>query len=176
MKYRKLLTFLPMLLLALASCTRDPKVRAQRYVEEGNKFFSKGQYKYASIMYRNAYKQDPRFGEAYYRLALTDLKLYAYGDAFRALLRAVELQPNNSDAKTKLGDLYLVSAMQDPKRAGQAIDSSADLAGKLLKQDPKSFDGHRLMGEIALMKKDLPGSLPEFQAANDSKPLQPEVI
>jgi tetratricopeptide (TPR) repeat protein len=176
MKYRKLLTFLPMLLLALASCSRDPKVRAQRYVEEGNKFFSKGQYKYASIMYRNAYKQDPRFGEAYYRLALTDLKLYAYGDAFRALTRAVELQPNNSDAKTKLGDLYLVSAMQDPKRAAQAIDGSADLAAKILKQDPKSFDGHRLMGEIALLKRDLPGALPEFQAANDAKPLQPEVI
>ncbi len=176
MKSRKLLTFLPMLLLALAACTRDPKVRAQRYVENGNKFFAKGRYTDASIMYRRAQREDARSGEAYYRLALTDLKLYAYGDAFRALLRTVELQPNNTDAKTKLGELYLMSALQDPKRSQEALDGASELAGKLLMQDPKSFDGHRIMGEIALIKKDLPGALPEFQAANEAKPLQPEVI
>jgi tetratricopeptide (TPR) repeat protein len=176
MKHRKLLTFLPMLLLALASCSRDPKAKAQRYVESGNKFFAKGKYTQASIMYRNALKQDGRSGEAYYRLALTDLKLSAYGDAFRALLRTVELQPNNSDAKTKLGDLYLLSAFQDPKRSATAIEGASDLAAKLLMQDPKSFDGHRLKGRIALLQKDAAGALTEFQAANDAKPLQPEVV
>jgi len=106
MKYRKLLTFLPMLVLALASCSRDPKARAQRYVENGNKFFAKGQYKPASIMYRNALKQDRRFGEAYYRLALTALKLSAYGEAFKDLVNTVELEPNNADAKKALSELH----------------------------------------------------------------------
>src|SRR5580692_4709144 len=115
MKYRKLLTFLPMLLLVLASCSRDPKVRAQRYVDNGNKFFARERYKEASIMYRNAMKQDPRSGEAYYRLALTALKLSAYGDAYRALLRTVDLEPKNNDAKSKLADIYLLSAVQDPQ-------------------------------------------------------------
>ena len=176
MKSRKLLTFLPMLLLALAACTRDPKVKAQRYVENGNKFFAKGKYKDAAIFYRMAQKQDARSGESYYRLALAELKLSAYGDAFRALLRTVELQPNNTDAKIKLGELYLISASGDPKHHQEALDDASDLAGKLLKQDPKSYDGHRIMGVIALLKNDLAGSLPEFQAANDAKPLQPEVI
>jgi tetratricopeptide (TPR) repeat protein len=176
MRSRKLLTFLPMLLLALASCTRDPKVRAQRHVESGNKFFAKGKYKEASIMYRRAQQEDGRSGEAYYRLALTDLKLYAYGDAFRALLRTVELQPDNTDAKTKLGDLYLLSAMQDKQHLPQAIEGASDVAAKLLKQDPKSFDGHRLMGQLAMLRKDVAAAIPEFQAANDVKPLQPEVV
>jgi len=175
MKYRKLLTFLPMLVLALASCSRDPKARAQRYVENGNKFFAKGQYKPASIMYRNALKQDRRFGEAYYRLALTALKLSAYGEAFKDLVNTVELEPNNADAKVKLGDLYLLSSLQSQHPA-QALDGAAELAGKLLKQDPKSFDGHRLMGQIALLKKDSQGANAEFQAANETKPLQPEVV
>ena len=176
MKDRKLLTILPMLLLALASCTRDPKVRAQRYVVDGNKFFDKGQYKNASIMYRRAYKEDPRSGEAYYRLALTDWKLYAFGDAYHALLRAVELQPDNTDAQTKLADLYLLSALQDPKHATEAVDNAAELAQKLLKRDPTSFDGHRLMGEIALTKRDAQDAVTEFKAANDAKPLDPEVV
>src|SRR5579862_430802 len=89
---RKLLLLLPITLLA-ASCSRDPQVQAQRYVENGNKFFDKGKYKEASIMYRRALQKDLKFGEAYYRLALADIKLAAYGDAVRALRRAVELEP-----------------------------------------------------------------------------------
>ena len=71
----KLLTFLPLVLIA-ASCSRDPKVQAQRYVENGNKFYARAKYKEASIMYRRALQKDLRFGEAYYRLGLTDLKLH----------------------------------------------------------------------------------------------------
>ena len=56
----------------LTACSRDPKARAQRYVANGNKFFNIGKYPDASIMYRRALKEDPRFGEAWYRLALTD--------------------------------------------------------------------------------------------------------
>jgi predicted Zn-dependent protease len=176
MKHRKLLALLPMLLLALAACNRDPKVRAQHYVENGNKFFARGLYKDASLMYRNALKQDARFGEAYYRLALADLKLSAYSDAFRQLLRTVELQPDNSDAKIKLADLNVLAAVQDRKRSIEYLDTATDLAGKLLKQDPKSYDGHRLLGQIALFKGNIPGALVEFQAANEAKPLQPDVV
>src|SRR5579863_4334914 len=100
----KSLTFLPVLLLALSACTRDPKVLAQRYLDNGNKFFAKGKFKEAVIMYRSALAKDKRFGEGYYRLALADLKLGALSDAAQALRRAVELQPGNSDAATKLAD------------------------------------------------------------------------
>src|SRR5882724_1491814 len=93
---------LPLVLIA-SSCSRDPKVQAQRYLQNGNKFFEKGKYKEASIMYRRALQKDLRFGEAYYRMALVSLKLASYGDAARTLRRAVELQPNNTDAITKLG-------------------------------------------------------------------------
>src|ERR1700689_5315042 len=105
MKFRKLLLLLLVVRL-MASCSRDPKVQAQRYVENGNKFFEKGKYKEASIMYRRALQKDLRFGEAYYRLALADIKLTAYGDAVRSLHRAVELQPQNADAAVKLADIY----------------------------------------------------------------------
>jgi tetratricopeptide (TPR) repeat protein len=176
MKHRKLLTFLSILVLALSSCTRDPKVRAQRYVEQGNKFFAKAKFKDASLMYRNAVRQDPRFGEAYYRLALTDMKLAAFGDAFRAFSNTVELQPGNVDAKTQLANLYLLKAVQDQPRAAENVDMASNLAAQILKLDPKSYDGHRLMGQIALVKNDTAAAILEFEAANNAKPLQPEVI
>jgi tetratricopeptide (TPR) repeat protein len=174
----KSLTFLPLLLLlALASCTRDPKVLSQRYLDNGNKFFAKGKFKEAVIMYRSALAKDKRFGEAYYRLALTDLKLGAYGDSVQALKRAVELQPNNSDAATKLADLYLLASLQDHKNSAELAKDAAELADKLLAQNPNSFDGHRLRGQLDLLppNRDIPAAVKEFAAANQTNPLQPDL-
>lgn len=179
MKYRRLWVILPLfLLLVLAACSRDPKARAQRYVENGNKFFSKEKYADASIMYRRALKEDARFGEAWYRLALTDTKLYHYGDAFKAFLNSVELQPSNADAKSRLAELYILSASQDSNadHKSKDLDSAKDLANKLLQQNANSFDGHRLLGELALLQKDPETAITQLQAANASKPLDPEVI
>jgi tetratricopeptide (TPR) repeat protein len=165
----------PLATLAL-SCTSDPKVKAQRYLENGNKFFAKGKFREASIMYRSALKQDLRFGEAYYRLGLADLKLAAYGDAAQMLVRAVSLQPDNTDASVKLAELYMVAAVQDPQHSAELLKNVKDLAAKLVAKDPHSFDGHRLTGQVDLIQKDIPGALKELAEANDAKPLQPETV
>jgi tetratricopeptide (TPR) repeat protein len=169
MKCRKLLLLLPVVFF-LASCSRDPKVQAQRYVENGNKFFEKGKFKEASIMYRRALQKDLRFGEAYYRLALTDIRLAAYGDAVRSLRRAVELQPDNADAAVKLADIYLVASTQDRSNTDQYLKEAKELAEKLVQKDSKSYDGHRIKGQIALLQKDPAGAVAELQAAERIKP------
>jgi len=113
MKRGKFLPYLPLVLLVLASCSTDPKVQAQRYVDNGNKFFAKKMYKEAAIMYRKALTKDQLFGEGYYRLALTDLQLGALGDAVGMLRRAVDLQADNLDAKVQLANIYLIASTQD---------------------------------------------------------------
>src|ERR1700690_433628 len=150
MKSCKLASILP-LLLVVVSCSRDPKVQAQRYLDNGNKFFAKGKFKEASIMYRRALQKDLKFGEAYYRLGLTDLKLAAYGDAGRMLRRAVELEPNNTDAITKLADLLLLASRQDNPQSAALRKEVLDLGGRLIQRDPQSYDGHRLRGQVALL-------------------------
>src|SRR5438309_11464858 len=90
MSIRQILTCL--LLLAIsASCSRDPNVIKARYLQNGNKYFDKGKFKEASIMYRTAIQKDQKFGEAYYRLALTELKVDQPFAAVQSLRRAVEL-------------------------------------------------------------------------------------
>ena len=169
------MAFLPLLLI-LASCSRDPQVQAQRYLDNGNKFFAKAKYKEASIMYRRALQKNLRFGEAYYQLGLTDLKLSAFGDAIPMLRRAVELQPNNTDAITKLADLYLVASIQDTAHQDQLLKEVKDLNDKLLQKDPNSYDGHRLRGQTALVKRDAAEAVAEFEKANAAKPDQPDVV
>ena len=168
---RKLLLLLPLILTA-ASCSRDPKVQAQRYLANGNKFFEKTKYKEASIMYRRALQRDLRFGEAYYRLGLTDIKLASYSDAARMLRRAVELQPDNTDAATKLADIYLIASSQDPVHSSQMLKEVRELAEGMLQRSPNSYEGHRLEGQLALMDNDAAKAVKEFDAADRIKPDQ----
>ncbi|HEY4362536.1 MAG TPA: tetratricopeptide repeat protein [Bryobacteraceae bacterium] len=175
MKYCKL-AMLPLFLLVLASCSRDPKVQAQRYLDNGNKFFNRGKFREASIMYRRALQKDKLFGEAYYRLALTDLKLSAYGDAARMLRISVDLQPSNTDAITKLADLFVAASLQDAKNSGQAIKEVKDLTDKLIAQNPRSYDAHRILGQIAFLSKDYPTAAKELAIANEVNPLQTDVV
>ena len=139
--------------VALVSCNRDPNVAKKRYVDSGNKYFEKGRYKEASIQYRNAIKIDGRYGEAYYRLALTAMKQQPTPDfagAVRALRRAVEpgMIPEGDathwDAVARLAEIYINLAPEDEATMKEA----ADLCAKLLERDSNSFDGHRLTGDI----------------------------
>jgi tetratricopeptide (TPR) repeat protein len=167
----KFLVLLP-LVLTVASCSRDPKVQAERYLANGNKFFDKNKYKEASIMYRRALQRDLRFGEAYYRLGLTDIKLGSFSDAVRMLRRAVELQPDNTDAATKLADLYLIASAQDVTHSSQMLKEVRELAEGMLQRNPDSYDGHRLSGQLALMDNNPAKAVKEFDAASRIKPDQ----
>src|SRR5271154_4426338 len=88
-----------------AGCDRDPKVARLKYVNNGNKYFDKGKYKEASIMYRRALQKDLRYGEAWYRLGLTNLKLADFPEARKDFLRTMDLDPANLDAIVKTADL-----------------------------------------------------------------------
>ena len=171
---RKLCALLPVVFFA-ASCSRDPQVQAQRYVENGNKFFDKAKYKEASIMYRRALQKDLRFGEAYYRLGLTDIKLGTFADAVRALHRAVELEPKNTDAATKLADIYLVASSQAPGRADPAIEGGERSGRQAAGMNPASCDGHRLKGQLAMVQNDAALAVTEFAAALKGKPDDPDL-
>ncbi len=175
MKYCKL-AVLPLFLLVLASCSRDPKVQAQRYLDNGNKFFNRGKFREASIMYRRALQKDKLFGEAYYRLALTDYKLSAYSDAAKMLRITVDLQPANTDAITKLADLFVAASLQDSKHSAEAVKEAKELTDKLLAQNPRSYDAHRILGQLAFLGKDYPTAAKELAIANEVNPLQTDVI
>ena len=176
MKRSTLLRCLPLLLLVLASCGSDPKVQAERYVDQGNKFFAKAKYKEAGIMYRKAIAKSPRFGESYYRMGLTDLKLGGLGEAVQMFRRAVELQPENLDAAVQLASIYLFAATRSAKEGKQLLDESSTMVDKVLAKDPNSFDGLRLSGQIALLNMETKTAIAQLQRANQLKPNSPDVV
>jgi tetratricopeptide (TPR) repeat protein len=183
------------LLLAAVSvsCSRDPNVIKARYLQNGNKYFDRGKYKEASIMYRTALQKDAKYGEAYYRLALTEQKLNQPMAAVNSLRRAVELlkpdNPERTDSRVKLADIYLDYLERSPRREGEIVTEVEHTAADLLK-DPKSFDGHRLQGRLYLIraqeaatrreeaqtKEALENAIKEFKTALAIKPNETDVV
>ncbi len=168
--------FVLLLFIGAVACNRDPEVVKRKYVENGNKYFERGKYKEASIMYRSALKKDQRYGEAYYRLGLTQLKLNQPVAAVASLRRAVELQPNNDNAAVRLADLYLAALAAGHRDRDLLKTEINELAGRLLKKNPNSFDGNRLVGYLLLRDGKVKDAIARFQKANAAKPSDPDLI
>src|SRR5215472_14535728 len=82
----------------LTACSRDPNVRKQKYLESGQRYYAKGKYRESIIQYRNAINVDPTFAQAHYQLSQAYLKLGDYQHAYGALMKTVDLQPDNYKA------------------------------------------------------------------------------
>src|SRR5260370_9265631 len=142
-------------------------------------------------MYLSALKRDAKYGEAYYRLALAEIKLASIEQTLIALRRAVELLPDGpdrDDGRVKLADIYL-GFLEHNRFQKQVAGDTDVLATDLLQRNPDSYEGHRIRGTVALIRmKDLVRRLPgeaanevalaiaELQAANQVRPLQPQAI
>src|ERR1035441_9326581 len=152
MRSIRLIAVILAVLVGLASCSRDPNVVKKHYLESGNKYFDKGRYKEASIQYRNALKRDPKYGPAYYKLALVGLKTGDIGGAVSSLRRAVELipkdQPDHWDSVVKLTEIYLAVGRGEK----QYMDGVYQFIKDLQAHDPNSYDGHRLVGDVNYFK------------------------
>jgi len=150
-----------MALTALVSCSRDPNSAKKHYLESGDKYFAKGRFKEAGIQYANAVKIDQRYGPSHYKLAQAFLKLQPkpnLGGALRELRRAVELLKDNQayqteyrDSMVKLSDIYLL-VNQSGNHDKQSMEEVDAFCAILLKHDPNSFEGHRLLGQATLIR------------------------
>jgi len=150
-------TIVLLLIASLVSCKRDPNTAKKKYLESGNAYFDQAKYKYAAIQYQNAIKSDQRFGIAYYKLGMVNLKTQppSVGSALRNFRRAIELlkdqQAYQQEYKQSLVQLAQLNLefLKDDKIARKEV---GDFAGDLIKRDPNSFDGYRLMGDFTVRR------------------------
>jgi tetratricopeptide (TPR) repeat protein len=164
-----------LLVTLLAACSADPKAAGKRYVANGNKYFARGQYKEASILYRRALAKDLRSPDAWYGLGLVNAKLAQLPEARKDFSRAMELDPANQDAVVQLGDLDLAFYLLDPRGGRGFLADLKEITDRILKKDPRSFDGLRFSGNIALALNDTAGAILQFEQANRVKPDQPDL-
>jgi tetratricopeptide (TPR) repeat protein len=168
-------------LIALAglSCSRDPNVVKKKYLQNGNRYFEKGKYREAYIMYRNALKKDARYSEAYYRVGIVEMRMGERIAALRDLRRAADTDPNftNPDSRVQAGNIVLGEYLMSESRPPGLRDELNMLANELLKHNPKSAQGMRLRGYVKLISgTDARGAVEDFQLANQISPYDPEIV
>ena len=165
---------IPVLALTIG-CNRDPQSQSQRLVDSGNRFYEKGKFKEANMQYRRAIQKYPKSTTAYYRLGLSALKLNDFSTAAQALRRALDTDPSNTDAATKLADIYWLAYASDQRKFKSILPEIEELSKNLLAKNPNSYDGLRLAGYLSLASQDLPTALAKFEKAAQTKPYQPEL-
>ena len=156
----------------LTACSRSPRY----YFDRGNKLSADGRLAEAELQYRKAIQGKPDFGEAWYRLGLTQAREGDGNDGLASLSRAVELLPSSDEAKISLADLSVTLYLATPARPKVLYDRISTFSDDLLKRNPKSFDGLRLKGSLALsdMKPEI--AIEDFRKANDIRPGQPPIL
>ena len=138
------------------SCARDPEIAKREYLASGDQFLSEDKVKEAIVQYRNAVRQDARFGEARYKLA----EAYARdGDLVRAAreyIRAADLLPKDAEAQLKAGRFLLLS---------RQFEDAKTRAQNALALDRRNIAAQILLGNALAGLKDLDGAIEEIQEA-----------
>lgn len=147
--------------LATPVACASAEARKGAYLANGNRYASQGRYREAIIEYRNALRQDPRFGEARYRLAEAYLRTDQPHAALPEYVRAADLLPDNVHAQIQAVALLLV--------AGRFEDARARIE-QVLTKDPTSVAGHILLGNALAGLQDLDRAVTQIQEAIDLDP------
>src|SRR5215831_16205577 len=124
--------------LVLIGCSRDPNVRKQKFVAQGDEYFKAGKYPEARISYARALQIDPRYTVALYKSAQCSERLGNFASAFQELLRAVDLDPGNWPAQLDLGKLYA---------RGGKFQEAKDRALLILRSNPNDVDAKILLSD-----------------------------
>jgi len=152
------LTAVCFLAALLVGCSRDPNVRKQKYFESGQSYYQKGKYQEAAIQFQNAIQVDSRFAEAHYQLALTDMKLQQWPDAFQQLLRTVEINPDHYEAHLDIANLLLATRPPQLREAKEHLDL-------LQQKQPNNAEVYVALANYNAANNDLGAALAAMQEA-----------
>jgi tetratricopeptide (TPR) repeat protein len=133
-----LLIFQVMIFAVAGGCSRDPNVRKQKFLRQGNSDFDKGRYPEAVISYGRALQLDPHFAAAHYKLAQSYLRQSSWAAGFQELMRTVALEPENWPAQLDIAKMFL---------AGNKPQDAKDKALLILKNNPANAEAQIVLSQ-----------------------------
>jgi tetratricopeptide (TPR) repeat protein len=160
-------------LVVVAALVSSCGYRAQVYVERAKRFYDQGKYEDSALNARKALQSDSRSGDAYYWLGLSEIKRNNPPGAYEALVRAVDLLPQQDDPKIKLAELVLQFYLHDAKRPAQFYNRITQLSNQLLSKNPNSYDALILKSYLAITDSHFDDAIGFLRHAELSKPNQP---
>ncbi|HZS05745.1 MAG TPA: tetratricopeptide repeat protein [Blastocatellia bacterium] len=136
-------------LLAAGACRQDPQKEKVSFVKRGQQYLKEKRALEARLEFRNALLIDKKYAEAWFGLGEADLVINYLREAFDAFSSVVELDPNNLDARVRLGNIYL----QYFKPADVSIREAERLAKEILQKDQNHIEGRILLASVRTSQK-----------------------
>ena len=162
--------------LLATACSRS----ARHYLDQCTRAAAAGKDNEAILNFEKALRKNSQSGQAYLQLGLVFKRESNLRKAYSALAQAVELlpdsDPDSNNARVALADVALTIYLADNTRPLAMYDQINSVATKLLAENPQSFDGLRLKGDLALLNEHGDQARDWLQKANQVKPMQSNVI
>jgi tetratricopeptide (TPR) repeat protein len=144
------------MLALMLGCSRDPNVRKQKYLESGQRYFDKGQYREAAIQFENAIQVDSRFADAHYKLAQTAMKLQQWPSAYQELSKTVQLQPDHYAAHLDMANLLIL---------GRQYTDAKDHIDIVIQKQPNNAEVYVARANYYAGTNNIPAALTDMQKA-----------
>ncbi len=154
-----------MLILFVPACHRGSKQAFHRYFVSGLDYFGQEKYEAASIEFQKALQIEPRAWAPRYWLALSDLRLRRWQDAYKQFSAVIELEPSLGAARLELAELLLLNK-KTYSEARRQIDAVLTLS-------PKNLRAQALLARTYLLEKDYARGAEEFEKAKQLAPRDP---
>jgi Tfp pilus assembly protein PilF len=134
------------------------------YFESGKQYFQQGKFPQASIQFQNALQIDKNFAPAHYQLAQCFLQQGLWGNAYRELSLATDLEPTDFRAQLDLANLLFGSKQfQDARAHAEAV----------LKGAPSQVTAQILLANSDAELGDMQTALREARQAMEMDPEKP---
>jgi tetratricopeptide (TPR) repeat protein len=151
--WRHILT-LSLIATLLPACSLSPNVRKQKYFENGQMHFEKGEYHEAEIKFAEAIKIDSGYADAHFQLAECYLHLQQPDRAYQEFARTVELQPEHYTARIAMANLLI------QHRDFPLAQEQADVLLQRRINDPAV---HAMASSLLAAQDKIPGAIAEMQ-------------
>lgn len=138
--------YFPVLLvsvMALVACDTPEKV-AESHLQKGKELLDKGEYDKAILELKTSAQSSDQRAETYYYMALLDEKSGNFKSMRENLKKSLELDPNNIDARQKLGKVNLLFG---------DFDKALEEAEFLLKVKPENEEAKLLKASVFIRQK-----------------------
>ena len=127
----------------LAGCS-DPQKAKAKHLAQGEAYLKDSKFQEASLEFRNAIQLDDNAAAGHWGLARAYEGLERYPEMLDELRKTSTKDPNNLEARIKLGNYYLAGA----RGRAEVIGEAERLAKEILAKDSNNIEGHILLGSV----------------------------
>src|SRR6266850_5249408 len=124
--YTTLLCLLLAAVISLGGCANPEKAKAE-HLRKGEAYLKDSKFQEASLEFRNALQIDDKLAAAHWGLARANENLQRFPEMLAELRKTIELDQNNFDARTKLGNYYLAASKGQPELIPEAERLAKDV-------------------------------------------------